>query len=183
MAGRNFLPPNALIEDPRSLPRHLIPNPSAAAGGRLHPALVEERIAAQHRDIQSLLLDNQRLAATHVALKQEFAAANQELRQLSAAAAEVKAQRDAQVREVYERALKVEAEVRSADDLNLEMAQVTADIQKLAAERRELKSKLKTFDADLAIARSDLQQLPAIKAEIEAMHQEVQRGKIGRAHV
>ncbi|KAA8549459.1 hypothetical protein F0562_001143 [Nyssa sinensis] len=192
MAGRNHLPPHALqlrevplgraplqghhalIEDRRGL--HRVPIPYSSAAGRPHPALVEEHLANQHRDIQSLLIDNQRLAATHVALKQELAAAQQELRHLSAVAADVKAERDAQVREVYERSLKMDAEVRSIDALNEELAQVTADIQELTAVRRELTAKLQAIDGDLVRAGSELQQLPAIKAEIEAMRQEIQRG-------
>ncbi|XP_059660915.1 protein FLC EXPRESSOR [Cornus florida] len=191
MAGRNHLPPNALklremsfsrashhghpvlIEDPRAIHRLQIhPHES-----RPHPALVEERIAVQHRDIQTLLVDNQRLAATHVALKQELAVAQQELLHLSAATAEVKGDRDAQVREVYERSLKMEAEVRSIDALTPELAQVRADVQKLTASRQELAAKFQAIDGDLVRVRSDLQQLPAIKSEIEAMHQELQRGR------
>ncbi|OVA02792.1 hypothetical protein BVC80_9093g148 [Macleaya cordata] len=143
----------------------------------LHPALIEERIDAQHHEIQSLLLDNQRLAATHVALKQELNAAQQELRHMSAAAANVKADRDAQVREVYERSLKLEAEVRSIDALNTELAQVRSDVQKLSASKLELTSKLQAINGDLKRVQEDLHQAPAIKAEIETMHHELKRGR------
>lgn len=165
-----------LIEDPRRpLPgNHL---PFAASDSRQHPALIGERIDAQHREIQALLLDNQRLAATHVALKQELAAAQQELRHLSAAAVEVKAETDAQVREVYEQSLKMEAEVRSIDALKGELNQVKADIQKLDASRQELVADLKTIDGDLTLAHSELQHLPAIEKEIENMHRELKKGR------
>ncbi|XAR60775.1 hypothetical protein NMG60_11034272 [Bertholletia excelsa] len=194
MAGRNRLPPNALeirevplvravlpghpalIDDPRVLHRVPIPPPSGAAP-RPHPAVFEERIVFQQREIQSLLVDNQQLAATHVALKQELVAAQQELRRLSATGTEIKAERDAQVREVHERSMKMEAEVRAIDALNSELVQVSADIQKMSAARQELTAKLKAIDNDLGRARGELQQLPAIKAEIEAMHQEIQRGR------
>ncbi|KAL6967745.1 hypothetical protein U1Q18_033555 [Sarracenia purpurea var. burkii] len=193
MAGRNYQSSNALklrdkplgrapltgrhalIEDPRILHRDPVPPPSGAS--RPHPSLVEERIAAHHREVQSLLLDNQRLAATHIALKQELAAAQQELRHLSAAAADIKAERDAQVREVYERSLTMEAEVRSIDALNAELAEVRADAQKLTAARQDLTAKLKQIDGDVLRIRSELQILPAIKSEIETMHQEIQRGR------
>lgn len=170
-----------LIEDPRRpLPgNHL---PFAASDSRQHPALIGERIDAQHREIQALLLDNQRLAATHVALKQELAAAQQELRHLSAAAVEVKAETDAQVREVYEQSLKMEAEVRSIDALKGELNQVKADIQKLDASRQELVADLKTIDGDLTLAHSELQHLPAIEKEIENMHRELKKGRYIAIH-
>ncbi|KAL6979053.1 hypothetical protein U1Q18_020719 [Sarracenia purpurea var. burkii] len=192
MAGRNYLHPDdlklrevpleraylpvhhALIDDPRIIHRLPIHPPSAT---RPHPALIEERIAAHHRQIQSLLIDNQRLAATHMALKQEVALAHEELRHLSAAAANVKADTDARVREVHERSLKMEDEVRSIDAFSAELGQVRGDIQKLTVARQELTAKLKAVDDDLVRARSELQQFPAIKADIETMHQEIQRGR------
>ncbi|KAM7501759.1 hypothetical protein LguiB_000663 [Lonicera macranthoides] len=197
MAGRNHIPahalnhlreppplalaraphPTALIEDPRLLLHHRPPPPSAVPHPHHHSALVEERLAAQHRDIQSLLLDNQRLAATHVALKQELSAAQQEIRHLSATAGTVKAERDAQVREVYERSLKMEAEARLIDGLGSELAQVRADVQKLIADRKELTVKLKDVEEDLVRAQSEAQQVPVIKSEIETMHKEIQRGR------
>ncbi|KAL7247245.1 hypothetical protein ACSBR2_002213 [Camellia fascicularis] len=193
MAGRNHLQPNALKlrEVPLTRPRHLPgghpaliddprlvpPPPPPSAAVPPHPALLEQHIAARHRQIQSLLLDNQRLSALHVALKQELAVSQQELRHLSAAASDVAAERDAQVRDVYERSLKIEAEVRSIDSLSADLAQVRADIPKLTSDRQELAAELKAIDSDLVRARSDLQQLPSIKVEIETMHQEVQRGR------
>ena len=197
MAGRNHLPPpnalkirevsstrvpypshpnyQALIEEDRYRHRSgTIP----ATAGRHHPAVIEERIISQHREIQTLLGDNQRLAATHVALKQELAAAQQEVSHLSATAASVKAERDAQVRDVYERSLKMEAEVRSIDALNAELAQVRADIQKLRASRQELSAQLQTINNDLAASRSDLKEVQAITDGIESMRHELQRGRL-----
>lgn len=161
MAGRNHIPAHALT-------RHL---------HRPHPTLVDEQVALQHREIQTLLLDNQRLAATHVALKQELFAAQQELRHLSSTAATVKAESDAQVREVYDKSLKLEAELRLIDGLNSELAQVRDDVKKLSSDKKELESKLEALESDVVRTRSELLQFPEIKAEIEAMHHEIQRGR------
>lgn len=174
MAGRNYIPANALKLRDAQLAMGQPHHPAALIDHRPHPALIEER---QHREIQSLLLDNQRLAATHVALKQELAAAQQELRHMSSTAGNVKAERDVQVREVYERSLKMEAEVRLIDGLGAELAQVRGDVQKLSSDNKELSAKLQGIEGDLVKARSELQLLMPIKAEIEAMHQEIQRGR------
>ncbi|KAL3530930.1 hypothetical protein ACH5RR_010252 [Cinchona calisaya] len=173
MAGRNHpysRPPNArapvLIDDPRR-PHHQGPT-------RPHPAAVFD---AQQREIQTLLLDNQRLATSHVTLKQEISAADQELRHLSSTAANVKAECDARVREVHERSLRAEAELRSVDELGAELAQVKFDIQKMTADRKEFTSKLREINEELVLARSEMEQLPAIEGEIQAMRQEIKRGR------
>lgn len=102
-------PPPHLLDDVRDLGP---PPPFASGGSRggggprplpphAHPAaIMEERLAAQYQEIQVLLVDNQRLAATHVALKQEVAAAQQQLHEMSRAVGGAQAERDAQLREV-----------------------------------------------------------------------------------
>lgn len=171
MAGRNYISSDALKYSQDSRPQR----PLRESPPRHH--LVEDRIAVHHREIQSLLVDNQRLAATHVALKQELSLALQDLRHLSSAAGNVKADRDAEVREVYEKAVKMEAEVRLVDELSAELVQVRGDVQKLSSERKELNEKLDQLHGDLAKERSKGHQIPLIKAEIEAMHKELQRGR------
>lgn len=56
---------------------------SAGMGGGAMPAILEQKIQSQHMEIQGLLSENQRLAATHVALRQELAAAQQEMQHLT----------------------------------------------------------------------------------------------------
>ncbi|XVF05799.1 hypothetical protein REPUB_Repub05bG0203700 [Reevesia pubescens] len=132
MASRNHLsPPSSLTR--AITERHIIHH-------------LEDRIAIQHREIQSILLDNQRLATKHVSLKQDLALAQQELRNLNAAAANVKAERDVEVREVYERSMKMDAEARAVDAMSAELARVRADIQKFTVDRQELTAQLQAVN-------------------------------------
>lgn len=179
MAGRNPKPPHILnLRDykPAILPHpSLLQNPNPLP----HPSqILEDRLAAQHHDLQTLLLDNQRLAATHVALKQELSAADLELRRSSAAAADLKADRDARIRDIYEQSLELEAELRSLNAAAEELELVRSDIQKLSAARRELSLQLQAVTADLANAHSELQHVPDIQAELERMQKEIQRGRL-----
>ncbi|XP_051134666.1 protein FLX-like 1 [Andrographis paniculata] len=141
----------------------------------LHP--MEERIAAQTHEIQALIADNQRLASSHVALKQDVADIQQEIRRLSATAASVKAEKDAQVREVYERYQKLEAESVPVGSRAAELDRVRAEIKERVAERKELYEKITQIDGDIAKAKSELQQLPQLKAVIEDAAMEIQRGR------
>ncbi|KAJ8533208.1 hypothetical protein K7X08_016097 [Anisodus acutangulus] len=168
--------PTPLSDDSRR--RFLPPEAQSQSQARIHPSVfIDDREAVQERELETLLLDNHRLAAAHVALKQDLAAVQQELRLLCSTAANVKAERDAEVREVYEKARKKESDVRIVDELSVEMARVRTDIQNLNADRKALTAKLQKMEDDLVKVRSELQQFPVIKAEIEAMHKEVQRGR------
>lgn len=177
MAGRN---------NPYLRPSH--PHPTIIDGpgdrhrqghGRAHPAAI---IEAQERDIQALLHDNQRLATTHVALKRELAAADEELRHLSSTAATVKAETNARVRELYEKSFRAEAELRSFGEQAAELAQVKADIQNMTADRKEFSAKLREIEEELVMVRSESVQFPALEAEIEAMQNEIQKGRAAIEH-
>uniref|UniRef100_A0A5K1DLQ4 Uncharacterized protein n=5 Tax=Nymphaea colorata TaxID=210225 RepID=A0A5K1DLQ4_9MAGN len=170
-ATRPGVPLPILVEEiPPAPGRSLRPVAAAAA-------LAEERLAAQHREIQALLLDNQRLAATHVALKQELSAAQQELRRASHLAAASRVEGEARSQELFEKTIGMEAELRALDNLRAEMQQVRADVQKLRSSRQELDAQADRLTQDLARARADVQQVSALRAEVETMHQELQRGR------
>ncbi|XP_042483832.1 protein FLX-like 1 [Macadamia integrifolia] len=142
-----------------------------------HPAVIEENLAAQHQEIQGLLIDNQRLAATHVALKQELEAAQYELQRMAHFAGSMQADKDIQLKEAYEKSMKMEADLHAAEAMRAELLQVRSDIQKLTVSRQELTSQVQALSQDLARANAGLQQAPALKAEIETMKQELQRAR------
>lgn len=163
----------ALLEEMRESrfgmgPRPLLPP---------HPAIFEESLAAQHQEIQGLLVDNQRLAATHVALKQELEAAQFELQRLAQYADSLQADKDVQMRDLYEKSLRLEVDLRGAEATRAEVEQVNNDIKEINSSRQELTGKAQAMSQDLARITADLQQAPAIRAEIEAMKQELQRAR------
>ncbi|XP_008799793.1 protein FLC EXPRESSOR-like [Phoenix dactylifera] len=203
MAGRSRNRPHVLQlrdQPPPLLGRAPPPPPAAASLPPHHPAALiddlhfrrlplpvvnppprvlalEDHLAAQHREIQALLLDNQRLAATHVALKQELTTCQNEHRRADAATAKIKAEKDAQLREVYDRSLKAEAEVRAIDGMRAELAQVRTEVQNLGSERDELVERLQGLNGELARANAEFGQAAAVRAEIEFMHKEIQKGR------
>lgn len=86
------------------------------------------------------------------------------------------------MREVHERAVRVEAEARSVEGINADLGQVRADVKALTDIRQELTAKLKGIDEEAARARSELKQLPAVKEDIETMRKEIQRGRSHSTH-
>ncbi|XP_059662785.1 protein FLX-like 1 [Cornus florida] len=170
--GLGPMPHPALLEEMRESQFRM-------SSGQLppHPAIIEERLAAQHQDIQVLLVDNQRLAATHVALKQEVEAVQHELQQTAHFASSLHAERDMQTREMYEKSVKMEMDIRGAEAMKAELQQVHADVKELTASRQELTAQVQAMTQDLTRATADLQQVPALKAEIDGLKQELQRAR------
>eukprot|EP00252_Welwitschia_mirabilis_P013491 TRINITY_DN29678_c0_g1_i1.p1 TRINITY_DN29678_c0_g1~~TRINITY_DN29678_c0_g1_i1.p1 ORF type:complete len:298 (-),score=94.11 TRINITY_DN29678_c0_g1_i1:272-1165(-) len=189
MSARNRIPQHALKAPPMGMPPMLdqpfargpVPFPPhpALLDGPLppHPAILEEKIAAQHQEIQGLLIENQRLAATHVALREELSAAQHEMQRLNQMAGNLHAEKDLQVRELYEKTLKLETELRAAEPMKAELMQLHAENQKTAVLRQELTAQVQALTQDLTRARTDVQKAAALRAEMDSLHQELQRAR------
>ncbi|KAK3206603.1 hypothetical protein Dsin_020649 [Dipteronia sinensis] len=180
MARRHvYLPENTLKHRELPLSSRAPPPPPPTTTTRHLPSVhhLEDRVAIQHGKIQSLLVENQRLAATHVALKQELSLTNQDVRHLSSTASEIKAERDAEVRQFYEKSLKLDAEARAVKLMNAELNQVRADVEKLGTVKKDLTNQLKEINDALAKAKADSKDVKSVNAEIETMRQEIQRGR------
>jgi hypothetical protein len=98
MAGRNRLPPHQFARGPVRLDEPP-PQPHLHHPPPPH-VLLEDRLAVQFDDVQALLADNQRLAATHVALKQEVQMTQYELRRASILFDASRSDADLRLREV-----------------------------------------------------------------------------------
>ncbi|KAJ0264073.1 Protein FLX-like 1 [Hirschfeldia incana] len=144
---------------------------------RAHHSIIEDRIAAQNQDVQGLLADNQRLAATHVALKQELEVAQHELQRMVHYIDSLRAEEDIMMREMYDKSMRCEAELRGVDALRAEVQKVRADIKEFTASRQELTSQVHLMTQDLGRLNAELQQIPTLTAEIENTKQELQRAR------
>ncbi|KAJ9543429.1 hypothetical protein OSB04_023136 [Centaurea solstitialis] len=166
---RNYIPPSLL-----RLRADL--QPSAPAAARY---VTGNRYEVQHRRqmLSSLRIGNQHLMEQNVLLKQELSAAQKELRHLSSCVEKAKAERDAKVREAYERLVKLEAQVKSIDESKAELVEVERDLQKLRSENEEIEDELNKVRGDVAKESLEWRKIPMLKAEIEAMQEENQRGR------
>ncbi|XWS27407.1 hypothetical protein CRYUN_Cryun26dG0112400 [Craigia yunnanensis] len=142
-----------------------------------YPAIIEERLAAQLQEIQRLLADNQRLAATHVALKQELEVGQHELQGMAHYADWLRVEKDVQMREMYKKSVRLEVDLRGVEAMQAELVKVNADIKQLNAVRQDLTGQVQVMNQDLVRFTDELQQAPALKAEIENVKQELQRAR------
>ncbi|KAL5196814.1 hypothetical protein ABZP36_000326 [Zizania latifolia] len=179
------LPPHHHLDGFGEPPRHPHHVFAGHGGGPLPPgpphvvAALEERLAAEIEEAHALLGQNQRLAATHVALVQEVSAVRHELGRTARGLAAAQEEGDLRLREVYERSMKMEAELRTAEEMRAELAQVRQDIQKLGLARQELMGQVQGFTQDLARSAVELQQVAALKAEIQEIRHETQHLRSG----
>ncbi|XP_006294657.2 protein FLC EXPRESSOR [Capsella rubella] len=176
MAGRDrYLPSSAVStsSSSRLIESQLIESDR----NRARSLILEDRIAIQHREIQSLHNDNKRLAVAHLGLKDQLNLAKRELEHLLETAAKVKADGEAKVREVYQNALRMEAEARVIDGLGLELARVRSDVQRLATDRQELTTELAMLDGEMVKAKPNSDRAVEVKAEIEVLRGEISKGR------
>ena len=78
---------------------------------------------------------------------------------------------------IYEKSMKMEADLQQVDAMRTELIQVRGDIQKLNTIRQDLTGQVQMLTQELSKASADVQQAPAIKAEIEYMKQELQQAR------
>uniref|UniRef100_A0A5B6ZQM3 Protein FLX-like 3 n=1 Tax=Davidia involucrata TaxID=16924 RepID=A0A5B6ZQM3_DAVIN len=139
----------------------------------LHPAALEEELEIQHRDIQRILAENRHVIDENVILQRELAAAKDEIHRLGQVIPKLHADKEAQAREMIERGLKLEAELRSCEPLRSEVMQLRAEAQKLNALRQELSAQVQTLTKDITKLQAENQQLIAMRADIDGMHKEL----------
>lgn len=156
--------------------RAQIVSPQQVLGGA-PPIIFEQKIATQHAEIQRLLTENQRLAATHVALRQELAAAQQEMQRLQQMLAGLQSEKERQISMLVDKTNKQEAELRATETIKTDVLQLRTENQKLHALRADLVQQVQQLTAELQRSRSEGQQAQSLRTEVDGMRQEVQRAR------
>ncbi|XP_030972929.1 protein FLX-like 3 [Quercus lobata] len=173
MAGRNRGPREA-FNDRRGYPPEgpfirgpPMPRPPP------HPALLEEELEMQHTEIRRLLGDNRRLVEDRMALHRELGATKEELHRMNLIIADIRAEQEMRSRELREKTMKLEADLRATEPLKNEAVQLRSEVQKLNSLRQELSGKVQSLTQDLSKLQADNQHIPHLRVEIDGLHQEV----------
>ncbi|PIA43067.1 hypothetical protein AQUCO_02000486v1 [Aquilegia coerulea] len=175
MAGRHRMPRHGIDNGRRGYPPE---SPYARPMPRPpHPALLEEELEMQHAEFRRLLSDNRRLVEDRMGLQQELGAAKEELHRMNIAITDIRADKEAHTRELIEKGLKLEADLRAAEPLRNEAIQLRAEVQKLNTARQDLNGQVQKLTQELSRAQADNKQIPLMKAEIDGLHQELMRAR------
>ncbi|KAJ4958141.1 hypothetical protein NE237_025252 [Protea cynaroides] len=146
--------------------RHLDPLP---------PELLENKVAIQAAEMDRLVRENQRLAGTHVALREELVAARHEMQRLQAHIGSIQTESDIQIRVLLDKISKMEAEVRASEGIKTELQQAHLEAQSLIAARKELNAQIQHATQELQKTLSEVKELPEMHAELDSLREEHQR--------
>lgn len=163
-----------VIEDRRGYPEiHERPVVMRVAH-RPHPAVLEEEIGLQQEaEFRRLIADRHALAEERLELHRELQAGKEEVRHLNMIITEINAKKEAYISELVDKRRKLEAEVRANEPLRDEVVHLRGEVDKLLAARKELSAKAASLMQELRRDRSDKQQIPMLKAEIDGLQQEL----------
>lgn len=183
MASKRVPPPH--LHHPHPSPGVMHPDPYASAirpplGGfppfeMLPPhEVMAHKLSSQHVEIEKLLTENRRLAATHGTLRQDLAAANHDLQLIHVHIADFKSEKEQQMRGIVDKISVMDSELEAAEAIKKELQQARAEAQNLVATRQELISKVQQLNRDLQMAHSEAQQIPSLMFELDNLRQEYQ---------
>lgn len=139
------------------------------------PELMESKIAAQVAEMERLTRENRRLAGTHVSLRQDLVATQQEMQRLEAHIGSIQTESDIQIRMLLEKIKKMEADARAGESMKIDLQQAHKEAQSLVATREELASEIQQATQELQKAHAEFEQLPELHAELNKLRQEHQR--------
>ncbi|ONI27659.1 hypothetical protein PRUPE_1G098700 [Prunus persica] len=139
------------------------------------PELLENKIAYQAAEIKQLTGDNHRLAATHVDLRQDLLAAEEELQRLKAHMRSIQTESDIQMRGLLDKIAKREADIEAGEGVKKELQKAHMEAQTLVAARQELTIQIRKATEELQKARLDVEKLPGLHAELDSLRREHHR--------
>lgn len=174
MAGRGRVPRQPVDAGRRGYPEfHDGPYARGPGPRPPHPARLEEEIEIRNADIRRLLADNNTLAEDRHVLQRELAAVKDDVKRLNFIIIDSNAEREAQNRDLIEKGLKLEAELRATEPLRNEVFQLRSDVQKLSGMKEDLAGQVKNLSHELTRAQADNKQVNAMRAEIDGLRQEL----------
>lgn len=145
---------------------------------RPHPALLEEEFELQQIEIRRLMADHHALVEDRLALQREIAAGKEEIHRLNMIMADFRAEKESHIRELIEKGLKLEADLRATEPLRNEVVHLRAEIEKQIAMKQELNVKIQTLTQELTRAQADNQQISILRGEIDGLREELMRARL-----
>ncbi|KAJ7954096.1 Protein FLX-like [Quillaja saponaria] len=139
----------------------------------IHPAALEEELEIQQREMQRIISENRLVIDDNTILQRELTAAKDEIRRLGQVIPKFQAEKEAQMRELIERGLKLEAEIHASEPLRVEVMQLRAEVQELNALRQGLSTKVQGLTQDINRLQAENQQLIAMRADIDGIRKDL----------
>lgn len=123
--------------------------------------------------MQRVLAENRHVIDDNTLLQRELTAAKDEIHRLGQVIPKLRAEKEANIRVLIERGLKLEADLHASEPLRAEVIQLRTEIQKLNSLRLELFSQVQGLTKDINQLQAENQQLVGMRADVDGMHKEL----------
>ncbi|BBG94464.1 hypothetical protein Prudu_002758 [Prunus dulcis] len=137
--------------------------------------LKQSRKHGIHRDARCfrIIAENRLVIDDNTLLQRELTDAKDEIHRLGQVLPKLRAEKEAQSRELIERGLKLEADLRATEPIKAEVIPLRAEVQKLSALRQELSSQVQGLTQEITRLQAENQQLIPMRADIDGMRNEL----------
>ncbi|XP_076935438.1 protein FLX-like 3 [Bidens hawaiensis] len=162
MSGRNRMPRG--IHDG---PMHVVHR------GPPHPAVLEEELELQHHDIKRIMVENGHVVEENVILQRELTAVKDEIHRLGQIIPQLHADREARARDIIQRRMKLEAELRETEPLRADFSHLRNEAQKLNSLKQELSNQARILTNDNSRLRAENEQAVVIKNDIDGLRKDL----------
>ncbi|KAF7026456.1 hypothetical protein CFC21_038566 [Triticum aestivum] len=174
MAGRQRIV-RQYYEEPRGFRDG--PPPRLARERSLSPRRIEGELSSRRGEIRRIHDDNQHLADEIVGLRQAMSRLKEDLHSSSQVIPKLRAEKELESRELTQRNLKLEAELRSLEPLRQDALHLRSEVGTLASLRQELNAKVQGLTKEVEQQSSENQRIPGMIAERDGLRQELIRAR------
>ncbi|KAL5216275.1 hypothetical protein ABZP36_007676 [Zizania latifolia] len=134
--------------------------------------ILENKLAMQTAEAEKLIRENQRLASSHVVLRQDIIDTEKEMQMIRAHLGNVQTETDMHIRDLVERMRLMEADIQTGDSVKQELHHVHMEAKRLIAERQMLTVEIDKVNKDLHKLSGDNKNLPELLVELDGLHKE-----------
>ncbi|XP_047067107.1 protein FLX-like 2 isoform X3 [Lolium rigidum] len=152
--------------------------PSLSARQPLEPSpatileILENKLAAVTGEAEKLIRENQRLASSHVVLRQDIVETEKEMQMIRSHLGDVQVETDMHIRDLVERIRLMEADIQAGDAVKKELHQVHMEAKRLITERQRFTSEIEILTKEIQNFPVDNSNLPELVAELDGLRKE-----------
>ncbi|KAM0893945.1 hypothetical protein ACQ4PT_024835 [Festuca glaucescens] len=134
--------------------------------------ILENKLAALTGEAENLIRENQRLASSHVVLRQDIVETEKEMQMIRSHLGDVQVETDMHIRDLVERIRLMEADIQAGDAVKKELHQVHMEAKRLITERQMLTSEIEIVTKEIQKFPVDNSNLPELVAELDGLRKE-----------
>ncbi|XP_047065719.1 protein FLX-like 1 [Lolium rigidum] len=134
--------------------------------------ILENKLAALTGEAEKLIRENQRLASSHVVLRQDIVDTEKEMQMIRSHLGDVQVETDMHIRDLVERIRLMEADIQAGDAVKKELQQVHMEAKRLVSERQRFTSEIEILTKEIQNFPVDNSNLPELVAELDGLRKE-----------